>query len=83
GVTSVLRFHSHVVIRGITLGLMLALIPPLATTHGLSGAAIGLTLALLLTLPLYGLVIVKAWKAGGQSIALPQRDQRTTHRAAA
>ncbi|HOP77287.1 MAG TPA: lipopolysaccharide biosynthesis protein [Thermogutta sp.] len=83
GVTSVLRFHSHVVIRGVTLGLMLALIPPLATTYGLSGAGMGLTLALLLTLPLYGWVIVKAWKIGGHSIALPQRDQRTTHRAAA
>jgi len=59
------------------------LIPPLATTYGLSGAGMGLTLALLLTLPLYGWVIVTAWKAGGRSIALPQENQRTNHRAAA
>ncbi len=84
GVTSVLRFHAHVAIRGITLGLMLALIPPLATTYGLSGAAMGLTLALALTLPLYGWVIVMAWKTSGRrAIALPQKNDRSSRRAAA
>lgn len=84
GVTSVLRFHSHVVIRGVTLGIMLALIPPLATAYGLSGAGMGLAFAVAATLPVYGWVIVRAWKPGlHRGIALPQKEHADSYRAAA
>jgi len=72
------------VIRGVTLGITLALIPPLATAYGLSGAAMGLTLAVAATLPLYGWVIFRAWKPRLQrGMFLPEKAHADSYRAAA
>lgn len=84
GVTSVLRFRSHVAIRGVTLAMMLILIPPLAKAHGLSGAAMGLTFALATTLPFYGWVILRAWKKRAEpTIVITDKKHAANIRAAA
>jgi len=84
GVTSVLRFRSHVVIRGATLAMMLVLIPPLATAYGLSGAAMGLSFALAGTLPFYGWVILRAWQQGTKrTIGTLNKNHAASSRAAA
>jgi O-antigen/teichoic acid export membrane protein len=84
GVTSVLRFRSHVVIRGAALAMMLVLIPPLATAYGLSGAAMGLTFAMASTLPFYVWVILRAWQQGTErTIVALNKNHAASPRAAA
>ncbi|MGQ9762671.1 MAG: lipopolysaccharide biosynthesis protein [Thermogutta sp.] len=84
GVTSVLRFRSHVAIRGATLAMMLVVIPPLAKAYGLSGAAMGLTFALATTLPFYGWVILRAWNTRAEpTIVIADKKHAANIRAAA
>lgn len=61
-VDALLQFRAHMIIRGITLLVLVAILPVLTSRYGMLGTAIGLTLGLAVAMPLYLWTIIRTWR---------------------
>lgn len=80
-VDALLQFRAHMVIRGVTLLVLVAILPALTVHYGMVGTAIGLTLGLAAAVPLYLWTIIRAWRTAlrgssaevSSEVPLPQK----------